>query len=345
MVGYNRRVFSLSGGNNHMQNNIEVSIETKDSRPIRVHHHDGRSYIQSNDNAVYQIRVKNKIDRRVKAVIVVDSLNIVNGKPATNEPNETGYILGPQEEQVFRGFRVDENTVAEFTFTKKEGSYATEVGAGAGNGVIAVRGYEEKETAAEKSLREMKKRIKELEDRPREKEYVPYWRYPSRPWYWEDHWYKPYRYDGVWAYGTSETVRGGSTTAGTLGGSGGSTGTTLRAMGMGYNAGDNTMFCNTSNANLQGSVSASNNMVKCALSAVTEDVQPFDMGTKWGSAVKDSVREVEFEVGKLIAEIVIYHCSVAGLKALGVNIDRVKSVVFPEPFKKTWCAKPSGWNG
>lgn len=293
--------------------NIDVTVETKDSRPIRTFVHEGRSYIQSKEDSVYQIRVKNQTGNRIKAVISVDSLNIVSGKPASNDPIETGYILGPYEEQIFRGFRVNDDQVAEFTFVKREKSYATEKGEGQGNGVIAVRAYEEKENETEK----LKQRIKDLENRPREKEYIdrPYPVYPWRPY----HWYsQPYFHF---------TCGGGQ--------------------GMGSNAGGNSMSLSSTIRVVNCSVNTADTGLRAcaAQSELAADENPFSMGSGWGDAVKDSVKMVEFEVGKLIAEITVYYAAIEGLKALGVNVDRVKAVAFPEPFKREYCAKPSGWKG
>ncbi len=311
---------------------LEVSIETTNGRPMRSYSHEGKTFVESYENSVYQIRVKNKTDRRMKAVISVDSLNIVNGKPASNDPAETGYIIGADEEQVFKGFRVDDDNVAAFTFVKREKSYATEKGEGQGNGVIAVRAYEEKETESEKALKTLKKRIKDLEDRPREKEYIPY-----RPWYWEDDYYRPYRprpyFGDVWCGGY---VKGSTTIGDNILGS---CGTTTQFM------------CNASLTSSNAASLSSDGVQMRAMGMASEqkalsvDENPFSMGSGWGEAVRDSVKMVEFEVGKLIGEISIYYAAIEGLKVLGVNVDRVKSVAFPEPFKREWCPKPSGWKG
>lgn len=304
--------------------NLKVSIEASDGRAMRSYLHDGKTFVESHQDRVYQIRVKNQTSNRIKAVISVDSLNIVSGKPASNDPSETGYILGPYEEQVFKGYRVDDDTIAQFTFVKREKSYATEVGSGTGNGVIAVRAYQEKESESERQLKKLKQRIKDLEDRPREKEYVPYYPWhPYRPY--RPYWERPYFGDTVWAQSTCGGV----------------------AFGDG-NVTSSEVKCGSSSI-LRGA-SFSTTMAMSAQSTVHEgtpcvDESPFSMGSAWGDAIKDSVKMVEFEVGKLIGEVTIYYASLDGLKALGVNIERVKSVAFPEPFKRDYCAKPSGWKG
>jgi hypothetical protein len=316
------------------QNKIEVCIQTKDSRPIRVHHKDGRSYIQSNEDSVYQIRVKNRTDERIKIVPIVDGLNTISGQIATDDPNETGYVLGAYEEQIIKGFRVSDDEVAQFKFVKKEASYATEHGNGAGNGVIAIRAYGEKETQQDKRDKMLKAYIDALEKNKKTKEieYVPYPVYPSRPWYWDDYWdrpYRPYRYPEIWCGGYVET----STTDAHVKFDAVSRCTSNDIIGtVGLNA------CAT-NASVKGDVTSN------VAHVVQSEVEPFDCGTQWGAALKDSVKEVAFEVGKLIEEVVVYYASVEGLKALGIDVTRTKAVVFPEAFKKTYCPKPANWTG
>lgn len=305
-----------------MKDKLEVSIEAKNGRPMRSYSHDGKTFVESHENSVYQIRVKNKTDARIKAVISVDSLNIVNGKPATNDPAETGYLIGANEEQIFKGFRVDDNTVAEFTFVKREKSYATEKGAGQGNGVVSVRIYEEKENEAEKQLKKLKQRVKDLENRPREKEYIPF-----TPWH--PYWERPYHcYDNMWHSTCNNQPIGGAVFT------------------------SNQVKCSSpvlQNASLTATTSLGGHAqaFACSAAMVPEAVNenPFSMGSGWGDAVKDVITMVEFEVGKLLGEMTIYYAALDGLKALGVNVDRIKQVVFPEPFKREFCSKPSGWKG
>lgn len=67
-------------------------------------------------------------------------------------------------------------------------------------------------------------------------------------------------------------------------------------------------------------------------------------GSGWGGVVKDSVKEVKFETGPLLAEIVVYYASRESLKSMGIDVERTKAVAFPEPFRKTYCSPPSGWS-
>ncbi len=180
------------------QDNIKVSLETKDGRAVRTYVHEGRTYIESHENVEYRIRVKNKTGKRIKACVSVDGISIVTGKAISDKPDETGYVIGPHAEELFKGYRVDENTVAEFKFVKKAVSYATEQGAGQGNGVIAVRAWSEKIDPNKENVDKLAKLIKDYGEKIKStpvKEYVPYpvwptprdynpWVYPTYPDIW-----------------------------------------------------------------------------------------------------------------------------------------------------------------
>lgn len=328
-----------------MTNNDKIDLQVEvNGRQLRCFQHEGKTFIESREETVYALRVKNKTNRRIKAVISVDSLNIVSGKTATNDPKETGYILQPHEEQLFKGYRVDNDTVAEFKFVKREKSYATELGSGAGNGVIAIRAYEEKENDTDR----IKKLMKQIQDaQVKEKEYIyvdrPYPVYPHRPWYWDNYWYgsTPY-WGGTIGYSGGTTTLGLSRTV--------TNGLNQSINSVGCSAGDVAFTSNVCGAtNLQKSV---NDVTNCSITpgavtafSVQSDLkaQAFDMGSGWGSSVKDTVREVEFEEGECIAEIAFYYASRDSLKIMGIDVERIKAVAFPEPFKREFCARPSGW--
>lgn len=310
---------------------IQVSIEATDGRALRHYQHEGKTFVESHEDRDYQIRVKNKTSGRIKAVISVDSLNIVNGKPASGAPDETGYILQAYEEQVFRGFRVDDNTVAQFKFVKREKSYATERGEGQGNGVIAVRAFAEKEDRNAKTLKELQDKYDELAKRPATTEHHYH---PTYPWYWENPWYdRPTPYwpqrpiiFGDDSYSTTKVWDDGlaGLTSTTLAGSFNDSGPTMRAMGCVNNSDVHAACSFTANA--------------------AAEPQAFDMGSGWGAAVKDSVRMVEFEVGALLTEETFYYASLDSLKAMGIDVTRSKQVVLPQAFKQ-YATSPSGWKG
>lgn len=318
-------VEGLKGTKNMQSKNISFEILAH-KKPVQEFYHEGKTFVEARDGSQYAIRVKNQTAGRIVAVISVDGLNIINGIAATDKPTDPGYILGPHEEQVFTGYRVDKDTVASFTFTHREKSYATERGQGQSNGVIAVRAYAEKEDKLAQQLKDLKKMYDELKKRPPEKEHH-YW--PSYPWYWENPWYdplhQPHRPNPIW-YGT--TSKSGL-------GCNGIVGSTLDCS-FGDGGQMRAMNC-VNDAGIQADCSFAAN--------AAAEPQAFDMGSGWGAAVKDSVKEVPFEVGVFLAEETFYYASLDSLKAMGIDVSRTKSVVLPQAFKQEYCAKPSGWKG
>jgi len=219
------------------KNKVEMTLEVN-GRSMREFAHEGKSYVESREGTEYSIRLTNNTGGRVLAVLSVDGINAISGKPTSDNPSEAGYVLGAGESHVIKGYRVDENTAANFKFVKREGSYATEKAEGQGNGVIAVRVWEEK---AKKE------------------------------------------------------------------------GITLTAC-------------------------CANNMTP-----ISAQANPFAHGSTFGEAVQDRVKEVEFKAGMFLVELCIYYAPLEGLKVLGVDVTKTKAVSFPEPFKRGFCAPPSGW--
>lgn len=295
---------------------VSLVVEAVDGRPLRAYRHDGKTYVESHETRSYQLRVKNKTGNRVKAVIAVDSLNILTGKPASDDPGETGYVLNPYAEEVFRGYRLDDNQVAAFTFVKREKSYATEAGEGQGNGVIAIRVYAEKEKKPD-LVEVWRKKYEEERNRPREKEWIPYLVYPKYP-DWHSPWYeKPYyRWSEIWCKSTDAVGNGDYPFTSSVGAS------------------------SLQNCAIQANLSASADITA---SSVELKAQSFDMGSSWGDLVKETVTHTTFETGSLVAEIAVYYASLEGLKSMGIDVTRAKQVVLPEAFKRGYCAPPKGW--
>lgn len=114
-------------------------------KPISKYQHEKDLYVEGRPGSTYEIRVKNpSYFKRVKAVISVDGLSILTGKPASASSDEQGYIIDPLDTLVIDGWRTDQNNVAQFKFGKKGKSYSNKLGEGTDNvGVIGVVLFEE----------------------------------------------------------------------------------------------------------------------------------------------------------------------------------------------------------
>lgn len=120
---------------------VELSV-TVNGRPTRTYLHEGKYFIESRDGTEYAIEIKNNNWYRVEAVVAVDGLSVITGKPASKE--DAGYIVSSYDRLVIKGFRKDLNEVGAFKFTKKENSYAATKGQADNVGVIAIAIHKEK---------------------------------------------------------------------------------------------------------------------------------------------------------------------------------------------------------
>lgn len=114
-------------------------------RKVKEYRHNGLTYIEAKEGTEFSIEVKNHAGQRVLAVVSIDGLDIIEGKPATVDSR--GYIVSPYNADTFTGWRKSDTEVGAFQFTQKEKSYATEKGGGQNNGIIAIKLFAEKYTA------------------------------------------------------------------------------------------------------------------------------------------------------------------------------------------------------
>ena len=126
-----------------MANNVLVDILVND-KPISQYSHNGEMFVEGRAKSPYKIRIKNNSWKRVKAVISVDGLSVMDGQPASE--NSTGYIIAGYSTSVIDGWRLTEDSVAQFVKKKKKNSYSAKLGEGVQNtGVIGIVFFEEKQ--------------------------------------------------------------------------------------------------------------------------------------------------------------------------------------------------------
>jgi hypothetical protein len=99
---------------------IEVLI---DGRPLPTVTYAGRTYLPvPRVGAEYALRVWNHGPRRIAAIVSVDGLSVINGKPAS--ASSPGYLVEPSGSILIKGWRRNLETVAAFSFQDREQSYA-----------------------------------------------------------------------------------------------------------------------------------------------------------------------------------------------------------------------------
>ncbi|QIG70639.1 hypothetical protein EVB91_083 [Rhizobium phage RHph_I1_18] len=111
-------------------------------RPVDVYEHKSQLFIEGRKGSEYTIRIKNPLYKRVKAVISVDGISVLDGKLASKD--SLGYIINSRGTIDVDGWRVSNSAVRAFQFADVDQSYSSKSGNGDANvGVLAVRLYEE----------------------------------------------------------------------------------------------------------------------------------------------------------------------------------------------------------
>lgn len=305
-------------------NNYEVDILVND-KPIKKYAHNGKTYIEAKPNQSYSIRIKNNSFTRVLAATSVDGLSVLSGK--SEEVNTSpGYVINGYNSLKIEGFRIDDNTVAQFKFDKKDKSYAASTNDNSEQnvGVLGIRIFTEK-----------------IKPQPVVTEIHHY----HNNWNW---WNEP-RYGPPYypQWPNTPIIWGGNGSTGTLNNS---------AAFNSYNASSNASYncclnnsngsiddCdvsinNSSTGHLEGKIVANN------LSS-NSPLRGFDTGTSMSTPKESKVIEVEFERGLLNGVFDIYYASKESLIEMGVPISNEKQVNFPTAFKSEtkYCTPPKDW--
>ena len=108
------------------------------------YYHQGNTFIEGREGSKYTIWFKNNTNQRVMAIVSVDGLDVCKGQPAG--PDSNGYLVNPGSSIEIPGWKLDDQTAAEFYFAKIGKSYAHASGANSNNvGVIGAMVFREKQ--------------------------------------------------------------------------------------------------------------------------------------------------------------------------------------------------------
>ncbi len=323
--------------------NVELSILVN-GNAVPEYRKDSSTFIEGRSGTEYVIKIKNHNNYKCKICLGIDGIGVIDSKPLGDDPNQMGYILDANQETIIKGYRVDSESVASFKFVNGDKAYANKSKGmkGKTQGVISAKVYAEKVLPIdfEKELAKIKKQIDE-----KKQEYVPvpypvYPSWPRNPWYDDSGW--PKQPVTPWV-----TWCGGINAVGTN-----SVGNDVKWVNLSSDncaAGNNSVnYCHTvfndagNNPN-----SLLQSVTQCSTTLVEQN--PFELGSAFGKKVEQKIKEVEFQVGNLIAEIALYYTSKSGLEALGVEMKKLPAISkMPQAFpasKTKYCELPSGWDG
>lgn len=124
---------------NGMRVGLDVVLDGK-AMPAIVHQ--GKMYLPvPRMGTEYELRVWNYGPNRVVAIVSVDGLSVINGRPASAD--QTGYVVASRSHIDIKGWRRDLESVAAFSFEERGKSYASRVGRSENIGVIGLIAIEE----------------------------------------------------------------------------------------------------------------------------------------------------------------------------------------------------------
>lgn len=83
-------------------------------KPTKKYLHKGATYIEGRRGSEYSLKFQNNTGSRVKVIISVDGLDILDGKPAGS--GSRGYVVGAWASLDVPGWRIDDAKVAKFQF-------------------------------------------------------------------------------------------------------------------------------------------------------------------------------------------------------------------------------------
>ena len=122
---------------------VDVTVIDRDTgSTLAAHSHDGKLYIAGMPGHRYAVRLYNRSGARVLTVLSVDGVNAITGQTAG--PQQSGYVLDPNQSTEVDGWRKDMSEIAQFNFTALDNSYAARTGRPNNVGVIGVAVFREK---------------------------------------------------------------------------------------------------------------------------------------------------------------------------------------------------------
>ena len=264
------------------------------------------TFVEGKKGQPYSIQFRNNSPNRVMAIISVDGVDVVDGKPATAESR--GYIVEGYASAEIKGWRTSTSEVRQFFFEDKHGSYsAATTGETTNCGVIAVKVFAEKAKPLPMFL----------------------WTPPTviR----EDHHH--YHHDIL------RTPQWGSPVYTCGLGTAGSTG----AAGAAGDPGEGSFMCSSLAGE---TLKCASNLAHPGVSVREQDqssqAPEFNLGTGWGAAMTDCVSLTTFDKAYEMASMSVYYTNADALQKMGIVLDKEVAVMsMPQGFGG-FCQPPKG---
>lgn len=285
------------------KSNYELTV-CVNSRPIREYGHRGLTFVEGRKNQAYTIKFRNNSACRVLAVVSVDGLDVIDGKPATQE--SPGYIVPAYQSIEVKGWRTSLEKVNEFTFADKAVGYATQTqSTDINSGIVAVKVFAEKAT---------------LQD-------ITWWNQIEK--HHHHHHYPPPIYEKPWhTYPQNPVIW-----CGTLNSQGQSA--TMRCVSnVVTNAGIGSLQgVSVTNADAPSTLCHSVNTMSLAGSqaeaSAPQDYPGFHLATGWGKEKTDQVVSADFKRDRELETLEVYYSDNEGLKQAGIDVSKKVAITKP----------------
>ena len=292
-----------------MQNNYYELSVCVNGRPIREYGHKGLTYVEGRHGQHYSIKFRNNTAARVLAVISVDCVDVVDGKPATQDSR--GYVVPGYQSVEIHGWRTSKKKVNDFVFDTKPRAYSTQSQKSDINcGIVGVKVFSE---LIEFDFNELLVPKKTWAEHHHHHYYPPP---PPPP-------ISPYTIICSTAASAGHTTPtyGCSLNSGGVIQSANNSSFTLSNSGNGVAAGQ--LQNSPAHSTLNAQVTAA------PAPAPVQETPSFNLGTGWGKERVDEIEEVKFKRGSELSSLEIYYTDAAGLKAAGIEIGKKPAVSKP----------------
>ncbi|HXQ72469.1 MAG TPA: hypothetical protein VN844_18375 [Pyrinomonadaceae bacterium] len=122
--------------------NFELNVLV-DGRPLGEYSESGRVYVDAQQGAEYELRLRNPLPDRVAVALSVDGLNTIDADQ-TSAWNASKWVIEPYQTITITGWQMSSERARRFYFTTERDSYAAKLGRKANLGVITAVFFREK---------------------------------------------------------------------------------------------------------------------------------------------------------------------------------------------------------